>query len=348
MRRVNPEMVRLAREMRGMTQEEMADRCGFHQAAISRIELGKRDASYELAERLSAGTEFPPAFFMQDEEYRGLGISVIYYRKRAGALQSYLKRLQAEVNLTRIHIKALLRDIDIRSQNEFQFIDITEHPFGASEIAHMVRSGWGLPDGPIGNLTRAIESAGGLVFRIPFGTRDVDAISQWPDDCPPLFFVNSQAPADRCRFSLAHEVGHMIMHNGITSSMEDEANQFAREILMPASEIRESLLGIDIPRAFRMKPRWGVSVAALIYRAHDLGCISKHKYHALFRRLSQLGYRKNEPHPIDPEQPAIVRRIIESYIHEAQLTTSDLARMTKCHEDEFVERYLGEGLRLAG
>ena len=90
-------------------------------------------------------------------------------------------------------------------------MDLAE--FGTPEkIATLVRQMWNLLPGPIGNLTRAIEAAGGLVLKCDFGTSKLDAFAQWPSGMPPLFFVNKSAPADRYRYTLAHEIGHIVMH----------------------------------------------------------------------------------------------------------------------------------------
>ena len=102
-----------------------------------------------------------------------------------------------------------------------------EHAENAEAIAQMLRANWSLPAGTVRKLMRAIEEAGGIVVKLPFATRDIDAISQWPSDMPPLFLVNSVSPPDRLRFSLAHELGHMVMHRAATETMELEADRFA-------------------------------------------------------------------------------------------------------------------------
>src|SRR5438105_1614045 len=81
----------------------------------------------------------------------------------------------------------------------------------ASDAAITLRRDWGLAPGAVPQLIRLIEDAGGLVLVRDLGSRELDAVTQWIDGEPPLFLINAHAPADRFRFSLAHELGHVIM-----------------------------------------------------------------------------------------------------------------------------------------
>src|SRR5690348_6188107 len=238
----NPEMFRLARDAKGFTQGELAEASGVAQGTISKIEWGANNGlSDDALNRIAQALGRPTSFFFQDEHYRGLGISVIFYRKRVSTLQRHVRRLQALVNILRLQAKAMLAEVTLSTQYDIQQFDITEFAGRPADVAAMVRASWNLPAGPIRNLIGTIENAGAMVFRFPFGTPDIDAISQWPDDMPPMFFVNASAPADRARFSLAHELGHMVMHLSASETMEDEANQFASALLMPESDIRHQL-----------------------------------------------------------------------------------------------------------
>jgi Zn-dependent peptidase ImmA (M78 family)/transcriptional regulator with XRE-family HTH domain len=343
----NPEMLVLARDLRGMTQKEVADASKLSQAFVSHLEAGTRESTDESESRLANALRLPLEFFRQDEHYNGLGISMVYYRKRNSALICHLKRLQGEVNLRRMHIKQLLRGVNLQTSKQFSFMDIDEN--GTPEdVAIRLRAAWLIPLGPIANLTTTIENAGGFVFKFLFGTTDIDAMSQWPNDSPPLFFLNSLAPSDRTRFSLAHELGHILMHQTVTDDIESEADRFASEFLMPRQEIGSQLLDIDLKKAASLKPYWRCSMAALIRRARDLGKITESRYRDLFIQMSKLGYRKSEPSPIAPEEPKLVPALLNSYTKQSDFTLDELAKILKWPADELHTRYFPTtGLRLA-
>lgn len=344
----NPDMLILARELRDMTQKEVARAAGLSQGFVSQVEAGTKEVSADAASRLAGATRLPTSFFYQDEHNIGFGISMVYYRKRASALVGHLRRLQAEVNVRRIHLKRLLRDVNFAAPRTFEFLDIDEHGGSPEDVAVRLRATWMIPIGPIRNLVSVIENAGGVVFKFPFGTTDIDAMSQWPDDAPPMFFLNADAPADRVRFSLAHELGHVVMHKVATEDIESEADRFASEFLMPKRDIGSQLVGMDLSRAAALKPLWRVSMAALIRRARDLRKITEQQYRGLFIRLGQLGYRKREPNPIAAEEPTIVARLLEVYFRESGLNVEQLSDMLCWPKEEFIPRYLpAQGLRLA-
>lgn len=336
----NPEMLQLARELRELTQTELARRAEMTQAFVSMVESGVKDISEERIRHLADVLQFPKSFFYQLERYSGLGLSLVFYRKKASAQVGDLRRLQAEINIRRIQIGRLVRGLNITTPYTFHKMDIDDHDGEVESIAQMLRANWNLPLGPINNLTSTIERAGGIVCAFPFGTRDVDAISQWPDDSPPFFFINTEAPSDRVRFSLAHELGHVIMHSSASETMENEADRFASEFLMPAKEIGPQLYNVSIKSAAAMKPYWRVSIAAIIRRARDLEKIPNETYSDIFRRMSQLGLRRNEPGSFAPEKPALVNQIIEAYQKSNGFSLSDLAQLTTVYEPDFVSRYL--------
>src|ERR1700734_2992321 len=105
-----------------------------------------------------------------------------------------------------------------------------------------------LPRGPLQSVVENIESAGGIVVLARFGTNLIDGLSFRVEGVPPLFFMNKDVPGDRFRFSLAHELGHMVMHSipDDDEKMESEAHRFAAAFLMPASEIKPYLAAAKI------------------------------------------------------------------------------------------------------
>ena len=101
------------------------------------------------------------------------------------------------------------------------------------------------------------------------------------------------------RWTLAHEIGHIVMHSFPTGdNLEEEANTFASEFLMPAAEIAGDLSNMTLPKAAALKSQWKTSMQSNIYRGHQLGKINDKQYESLFRKMSYKGYRTCEPGPI--------------------------------------------------
>lgn len=340
MNKVNPDMIVIARESRELTQEALAAGLSIKQATLSKYETGMLSVSEEHRSALARLLEYPEEFFSQEDQVRWVGSGCMYNRKRQSLTATEYRRLLARVNVLRLSIWRLLKTVEIETENQFIRMDLAE--YGTPEkIAAVVRQMWNLPPGPIGNMTRAIEAAGGLVLKCDFGTTKLDAFAQWPSGMPPLFFVNKSAPPDRYRYTLAHEIGHIVMHGVPAVTMEREADQFAAEFLMPKREIKAHFSRpFNLQKAAELKVYWKVAMSALIRRAHDLGMISASYYRALMTQMSRHGYRLNEPVPLAPEEPSIIQSVLDVHRHEHGYSTQELSRLALLNEQDFARYYL--------
>jgi Zn-dependent peptidase ImmA (M78 family)/transcriptional regulator with XRE-family HTH domain len=343
---VNPEMLVVARESRGLTQTTLAEKIGVTQSKISKYELAMLDVAETDLVRIAKVLGYPVEFFSVRAPLYGL-TGYFYYRKRASLTVSEQKAIEAEANILRIRVSRLLRGVELDSPYQFPRLDVEKFAGGPAEIARGVRAAWSLPSGPIRNVVEAIESAGGIVFSRPFGTTQLDAVIQCPNGLPPLFFINSSMiSGERQRFSLAHEIGHVVMRNVLSDNPEAEADQFAAEFLMPEREIAPQLDDLTIAKALRLKPYWKVSMQALIRRAYDLGKISPRKYRSLFADLSARGYRVNEPLPLPFEAPGLISDIIETHTNRMGLDERAMCKLLLSSDRDYRSQFLpAEGER---
>jgi len=346
----NREMLALARESRGLTQSVFAEDIGISQAEVSKFENGIKTPSDAQIEKMARRLEYNAGFFFLDESIRAFGSGCVYHRKRKSATDAKLAHLLAKVNVKRIQVKQLMKSVESRTGQSFERLDVDEFKGGPKEVAQSVRALWQLPTGPVQNLIRVVEDAGGIVIKCDFGTNKVDALSQWLPGYPPIFLVNAAIPTDRMRFTLSHEIGHIMMHRMPTEKMEREADGFAAEFLMPEREIRPYLKSVDIPRLAALKPYWRVAMSALLYRASELGMIDERRKSYLGFLMGKRGYRMHEPVEIAPEEPTLLRELIE--VHQRSLhygdTELDVALLEPGAFAELRDRSSTSNLRLVG
>ena len=347
MTEINPSMITLAREARGMTQADLARAAKVSPSKVSKYEAGALQVSARDASVLADVLEYPLDFF-QDRFARAAETShIFHHRKKARLTMSKTREIHARADACRLHIARVLTDIDVDTTG-FTSMDVDAFDGDVERIATLVRASWRVAPGPIPNLVEAVERAGAVVVAADFGTRDLDAVSQYDPHLPPVIFLNRAMPADRQRLTLAHEVGHLIMHRiPVSPDPEKEANQFAGAFLLPEREFRAEVGSrVDLKKLLAMKPRWKVSVQAMVVRAKTLGMISDRQYRSLFMRMGAMGWRTNEPLPLQPERPSMMRRITEIHATEHGLSLTDVSRMARIREDEFRSLFLGDGTRL--
>jgi len=331
MARVNPKMVELARISRGLSQTDFAKMLGIPQSTYSRVEAGLLPAADELVDAIATKLDYPRDFFFLDEQIHGAGTSALHYvyRRKQGLPARTLRRIEAEANIGRIRIKRLLANARVKTPHVIPTFSLDDYKSDVERIAQSVRGMWLLPRGPVENMTAAIEAAGGIVIRQDFGTDAVDATSFRFPGMPPLFFVNKKLCGDRQRYTLAHELAHLVMHPIPNPEMEEQADRFAAEFLMPKEDIKPSLHQFSLAKAANLKPYWKVSMWALIRRAFNLGTITESQYRYLSMRMSAMGFRKQEPPELDfpVEQPKTYEGLIEVHLKKLGYTLEDLSKL---------------------
>jgi Zn-dependent peptidase ImmA (M78 family)/transcriptional regulator with XRE-family HTH domain len=328
--KVNPDMVTLAREFRGLTQEQLGRAMGVTQAKIAKIEGGlQTELSDSHGEFLCAALDFPMGFFQQNEELLGWGSSAYYYRKKASVTAVDRKRIQGQVNIARIHIKRFLQSVEIESTRTLPVLDLEEYGGSPIKAAQAMRTFWNLPDGPIKNVTALLESAGIVIVPIDFGTNSMDATSLRLNGMPPMVFINSNMPSDRWRWTLIHELAHILIHQVPSETMEDEADTFASEFLLPEVELKPqfSRIGkIRLQDLANLKPFWKVSMQALLMRASSLEQISRSESQYLWMQISKLKYRTNEPHPLVKEDVKTYPAMVQFFEKELNYSREEMAQ----------------------
>lgn len=345
------QMLSLARTARGLTQSALASKMGTSQPKVSELESGTLPLEGKYLIDAADALVLPVEFFGQLPPRHATDTAPFHHRKLQSVGATKQGQIHARLQLMQIQIEELLRDDSVHVPFEgFRPFEVEEYPDGAREVARTVRMTWGSPTGPIQNLIHLVESAGALVVLCDFGSTRVDGLSRFVPGLPPMIFLNQSAPSDRMRRTVAHEVGHLVMHVGRTPTpaLEEQADEFASEFLTPYREIRRDLsMGVDLHRLAGLKSKWGVSMQSLVMRACEIGLIDQSKKKSIFVQMSMKGWRTNEPVHVEPEQPSALRRIIEG-LRERGLSLEDLATRVRLTHREFVSNYYPgrAGLRL--
>jgi Zn-dependent peptidase ImmA (M78 family) len=249
------------------------------------------------------------------------------------------RRLEARLNEYRLHASLLFEEVSIRADQHVPALDPIDVP--AADAARLVRMQWRMPIGPVHGLIRWLEAAGCLVVEEDFGTSRVDGMSQWVGDYP-VVLLNGAVPTDRKRMTLAHELGHLVLHSQeVTPGLEREAAEFAAEFLMPVEVIRPQLRNLKLGRLHDLKREWGVSMQALIERAHDARLMTAAERANLYRALSGRGWRTHEP--VSEELPAENAELAQNVglaLRAKGLTSDDIAHLAgfATHEDNHLFR----------
>lgn len=296
--RLNPTRITLARELRGISKTELARVLGMTTRALQDYEsLGApKSRQGDLADAL--GVE--PSFFALPERER-MSPDQGFFRalRRATAGQRHAAIAAADVG---VELYEWLAERFVLPKLALPDLDDQE-PEAASAA---LRSVWGRGQEPMPNLIQLAEAHGVRVLSIPPNARTVDAFSTSRDG-QAYVFLSTEKSAERSRFDLAHELGHLVMHTRVPPGhiqsdaelrrqIEQEADAFASALLMPRSALlADASREPAVPEILRLKSRYRVSAMAMTRRLHDVGRLSDWSYRQNCVQLAQLGYRSSEP-----------------------------------------------------
>jgi Zn-dependent peptidase ImmA (M78 family)/DNA-binding XRE family transcriptional regulator len=340
--KLNPQMVTLARESRGLTQRDLAAKLSLSAGKLSLVEMGDQSFTAEILEKLSEVLKYPVDFFYQKGEAHVS--NPISYRRRAKVPGKVLMPIEAQISIYRMNLEIFFQNAKIPSPK----IPVTDlKKLGSpEEAAKQIRKQWKIPKGPLKNITELIEGKGIPVISFDFGTDRVDSMTILTESKHPAIVLNSRLLGDRQRFSLAFELGHIAMHAFTTPTLSDkinhEANVFAAELLMPADDIKPDLEdNVNIPRLGELKQKWKVSMHALLYRASDLELITQNQQRYILEHFNKLKIRKREPEWLDlkKEKPLLLRDLITSYRRAQKMSVKEMASLLHLSSEDFLEKY---------
>jgi Zn-dependent peptidase ImmA (M78 family)/transcriptional regulator with XRE-family HTH domain len=333
-----PEKITEARESVGLNMTELAEKIGVTRQAVSRYELGTLTPSPEIMPKLMHALEQPLRFFTAARTRGDVTNGTSFFRSFKSATATSrrvcMRRKQWLIDAFTFASKY----INFPQVNTLQFSQEVYSKEDIEEIATKCRRHWGLGDGPIGDLLKLLESNGFIVTRADFGLAKIDAFSFWYGDRPFMFLSSDKSSAVRSRFDAAHELGHMVLHSGLTSDqledpivlkrVESEADQFAGRFLLPATSFPSEVFSSRLNHFIELKKRWKVSIGAMIYRCSDLAIFSEEQVLNLRRQMSMSKMRTREPLDdiLPVESPAVLRKSIDLLLKNKVVSPEDILR----------------------
>jgi Zn-dependent peptidase ImmA (M78 family) len=336
----NPARLKLARERRNLFANELATYCGVTANTISNWERGS--TSPPEVDRLAAALNFPEEFFFLPDPV-SLKDGAASFRSRS--------RIPRPHRRAALAAGVLAGELATWIEQRFDLPPVAlpdlrgQAPDLAAEI---IRAEWMLGEKPVPNVIHLLESRGALVFSLAQDCRAIDAFSFWSGGRP-IVLLNLMKSAERSRLDGAHELFHLIAHKEETGKKEEwEADAFAGEFLMPSRDVQRHLSGMGIlglQQLIRAKARWGTSLAALVYRVHELRIISDWQYRTLFVELSKRGYRSREPQAVSRDSSTLLSKVFES-LRLQGITPRQVAKELHWHPSQLHELIFGLGAAL--
>lgn len=301
--------IMLARKRLGMSQDLLSKQIGVSKMAISKYERAMDIPTSGVLLRLSDALQVPVEFFFRPPitriQFQGFRKLASLNKKEQDVVmaqtQEWLERyIEIEEILHEERSKVQLPQFSVRTMDDVE------------AAAENLRKIWNLGIDAIESLMELLEDQ-----RIKVGIIDgldgFDACTFFANDAP-VIVVNKKLSGDRQRFSLVHELGHLVLLVSPEMDIEKAAHRFAGAFLVPADTARRELgnhrSNLHFQELGLLKHKYGMSMQAWVYRSRDLNIISESTKIKLFKMFSSKGWKKFEPGYVMEPVPLRMQRLI--------------------------------------
>lgn len=323
-REFNGERLKSARKYRGQTIKELADNIGVSKQAISQFENEQSFPQFETLMKIIDTLKFPREYFYEKDDIQ-IELGNTYFR-------SLSKMTKKEEGVQREKAKLIGKIFNFLDEYiEFPKLNLPKfkEDLTIEDMAIQLREYWEIGEEPITDIIYLLEKNGIVVTSIDTNSDNIDGYSQQQNINNKKHYIivlgNDKYSATRRQFSAAHELGHIIMHDGFLDiedltreeyrNMENEAHAFAAAFLLPKNAFIKdvSIYPKNLDYYKQLKKKWRTSISAMVVRANHLGVLTNSSYQMINKKISKLGWRKQEPldNTLIMSKPTVLSRSID-------------------------------------
>ncbi|MFZ6848086.1 helix-turn-helix domain-containing protein [Undibacterium sp. RuRC25W] len=331
--------IRQARLAAGLTLDALGAQVGVTHTAIQKYEKGTMTPPSSQLLKLARACGIRVEYFFRTHEVELLEPEFRRLSTFGKTAQEALKIKVVDLIEKRVELLGFFPESPI-----LQFespAGLPQHINAPEELeafADQVREAWKLGLNPIGDLTDALETLGLLVIVVDEnnpGFSGLTATARTSDGRTyPIVAVSSRWPGDRQRFTLAHELGHLLLAGRLGAEIDEEkaCDRFAGAFLAPTATVLQNLgqnrRGVEWQELYALKHEFGLSMAGWLQRAKQCGVITEAAHLSLWKLFSARGWRKNEPgEPVSREHPRLFEQLVYRALGEQFVSESKAAEL---------------------
>ena len=337
------ERLRLARKRSGMSLRTLSSAMdGIVSAqAIGKYEraemMPSSSVAIALAEALEVSLSYllsPSSVSLESVEFRKLASTKV--RERAAVEGEVLDHVDRYLQVEEI-LGIATTEQDDPDGAPFRISDLDD----AERAAMSVRIAWNLGGGPIPDMTELLEERGIKVFKLGL-PGSVDGLScrvlRVDGADVPVVICSTGKSLERQRFTIAHELGHMVLDIPSTIPEEKACQRFAGAFLAPGDELIREVgrrrFNFGFGELIEIKHMFGISAAALVMRMRDLGIITEATLRGVFGGIGR-SWRTEEPRPLKRKEfPTRFRRLCLRALAENEISDSKAAELLRLRVGE--------------
>jgi Zn-dependent peptidase ImmA (M78 family)/DNA-binding XRE family transcriptional regulator len=333
----NGAQLKAARQYRGWTADELAQRMEVSKQSISHYETGSVTPEPDKVLLMANVLHFPYSYFMVAPRVT-MQSRATYFRAQMTTSKKYrIEQIRKMDHLSAIYTM-IEEYVEFPAYGLPDFSDCDDEP---EQIAQRLRAELGIDSKPIKDIIPFLEGKGIIVTMFQTDTDKIDAFSHRVDLAMGSVYIialsANKESATRKHFDIAHELGHIVMHGWSDDveafsreefrEREREANEFAAAFLLPKAAFSADVG--DVPNKLdhyiELKRKWKVSISAMIMRAYHLGLVSYNQYQYMMKTMAMNGWRTHEPldDTLQTAPPSMLKNAMELLFDEDVFTVEE-------------------------
>ncbi len=310
------ERIKRARVAEGLSLRELGKRVDLSATILSKYERNLIVPSSALLLKIADALNTPVDFFFRSHT---VAFSNPKFRKRNGLGEKELSQIKEKTLEQAERLFKLLTYFPKSPINGFccpsSLPDKIDSLAAVERAASLLRDSWFLGQDEISSVIDTLESKGIFVIIINFSHKFFDGLTAMLNGFKTII-ISADWPGDRQRFTLAHELGHIVLEGRLKNIDEEKAcNRFAGAFLVPKSSISENLgekrNDISIQELLEMKEKFGASMASILFRLAETGILSERTKDEKWTLFKKNGWDQKEPgQDLATERTTLLERLV--------------------------------------
>lgn len=290
MKEIISQKIKNARTLKGLSQQELADMIGISKQMISKYEKGDSMPTSTNLLKLGKSLNVKIDYFFKPNKIKLGALNFrkksIFSNKKKDSLEQLIK-----LNLENyLEIEDLLQiDYSFKNSIANEKINTIED---IEKIVLLLRNKWEIGLDPIHNIIQLLEDKAIKVIELFDVDESFDGLSTFVNNRFPVVVVNGNFPVERKRFTLLHELGHLLLNLPDCNLKDEEnyCNKFASEFLFPKKlvikefGVKRDLISLN--ELIEVQKKYGISIQAIVYRLVDSEIFTENRKMDFYKKIN--------------------------------------------------------------
>jgi len=347
MKTIISQKIKSARSLKGISQQELADAIGVTKQMISKYEKGESIPSSSNLLKLSKSLLVKIDYFFKPDN---IDLGVMNFRKKSSFSTKKQESLKQKIKLSLanyLEIEELLQ-IDYSFSNTIGNKKIKSN----KDIEHVVlllRNEWEIGLDPIHNIIQLLEDKEIKVVELFDVEESFDGVATFVNNKFPVVVVNGNFPVERKRFTLLHELGHLLLNlpNNNIKEVENYCNLFASEFLFPQKLVIKEFGNkrnlVSLNELIEVQKKYGISIQAIVHRLVQAGIFTDNRKIDFYKKINSNPSLKKEVNMArfaTPEKSYRFEQLIYRALSQEIITMSKASSLLNKNINELTENSL--------